>query len=250
MRISVVTAVLDRASVVAGCLRSVLEQSHPDVEHVIIDGGSRDGTLDVIRANDSRVGRLISEPDGGLYEAINKGIAAATGDVVGILGADDVYAAPTTLARVVEAFEATGVESCFGDLVYVGADGRRVVRTWRSSPFRPGLFLRGWMPPHTTFFVRRDVYAKLGGYDPRLRIAADYELMLRYLERARVSSTYLPEVLVRMRVGGASNAPRNLLRKSAEDCLALLKNGYLSAPLVVACKNLRKIPQLLPRWGA
>lgn len=246
LRISVVTAVLDRARVVGDCLRSVLEQTHPDVEHVVIDGGSTDGTLDVVRAHAARVAHLVSERDGGLYEAINKGIAAATGDVIGTLGADDVYAAPSTLARVAEAMQG-GADACFGDLVYVDADNGRVVRTWRASPFRPGRFARGWMPPHPTFFVRRDVYARLGGYDTRFRIAADYELMLRYLERARVSVVYVPETLIRMRVGGASNRAGNLARKSAEDCLALLKNGYLAAPGIVALKNLRKLPQLLPR---
>lgn len=245
LRISVVTAVLDRARVVGDCLQSVLEQTHPEVEHVVIDGGSTDGTLDIVRANSGRVAHLVSERDGGLYEAINKGLAAATGDVIGILGADDVYASRSTLALVAAAMQA-GADACFGDLVYID-DQARVVRTWRSSPFRRGRFLRGWMPPHPTFFVRRSVYARLGGYDTRFRIAADYELMLRYLEGARIPSVYVPQTLVRMRVGGTSNRAGNLARKSAEDCLALLKNGYASAPLIVVLKNLRKLPQLLPR---
>lgn len=249
MRVSVVTAVLNRADTLAECLESVRAQTHADVEHVIVDGGSTDGTLALLERTDSTRVRWQSAKDGGLYEAVNKGIRLATGDVVGVLGADDVYAGPDTLAHVVAALE-PDVASCYGDLVYVGDDGRRVVRSWVSSPFRPGRFMRGWMPPHPTFFVRRDVYGRLGAYDTRFRIAADYELMLRYLERARISTRYLPEVLVRMRVGGTSNRPANLIRKSAEDCLALLKNGYYAgAPITVALKNVRKLPQLLGRAG-
>jgi glycosyltransferase involved in cell wall biosynthesis len=246
MRVSVVTAVLNRAHVIAECLKSVRDQTHPDVEHVIVDGGSTDGTVDLLRAQTSPGLRWTSEQDGGLYEAVNKGICKATGEIIGVLGADDVYASRDTLAHVAAAFE-SDIASCYGDLEYVGTDGARVVRSWVSSPFRPGRFLRGWMPPHPTFFVRRDVYARLGTYDTRFRIAADYELMLRYLEGARITTRYLPEVIVRMRVGGASNQLHNLGRKSAEDLLALVKNGYVRAPLTVALKNVRKLPQLLGR---
>lgn len=248
LRISVVTAVLNRASTLQECLDSVRSQTHPDVEHVVVDGGSTDGTVQLLENTDPRRVRWTSGKDGGLYEAVNKGIDLATGDVVGILGGDDVYAGPDTLARIAAAFDQPELASCYGDLVYVGDDGQRVVRSWVSSPFRPGRFLRGWMPPHPTFFVRRDVYARLGTYDTRFRIAADYELMLRYLERAAVSTRYLPEVIVRMRVGGTSNRWDNLLRKSAEDWVALLKNGYYArAPLTVMLKNVRKLPQLFGR---
>lgn len=248
MRVSVITAVLDRVETLGTCLESVARQAHPDVEHVVVDGGSTDGTVALLERTDPARVRWTSGRDGGLYEAINAGIARATGEVVGILGSDDVYPDPMVLARVMTVFERRGVDSCYGDLEYVTAEGRRV-RSWRSSPFRAGRFLRGWMPPHPTFFVRRDVYARLGLYDTRFRIAADYELMLRYLERARISTVHVPRVLVRMRVGGASNARRNLVRKSAEDCLALLKNGYWGAPVIVACKNVRKLPQLAPGWS-
>lgn len=247
MRISVVTAVLNRAGVIGDCMRSVLAQTHPDVEHVLVDGGSTDGTLDVIGSCPGRVGHLVTEPDGGLYEAVNKGIVGAKGDVIGILGADDVYASERTLELVAAVFR-EGADACYGDLQYVSSDGRRVVRTWRSSPFRDGRFLRGWMPPHPTFFCRRDVYARLGSYDTRFRIAADYELMLRYFERARLRPVYVPEILVRMRVGGTSNRLSNLARKSTEDVLALLKNGFWSAPVTVVMKNVRKLPQFAAGW--
>jgi glycosyltransferase involved in cell wall biosynthesis len=247
MRITVVTAVLNRAPVVADCLRSVREQTHPDVEHIVVDGGSQDGTLDVLRERAGPNVRWTSERDAGLYDAVNKGVSRATGDVVGILGADDVYTSPTVLARVADVLGRTGVESCYGDLRYVQDDLRTIVRDWRSSEFRRGRFARGWMPPHPTFFVRRSVYERLGLYDTRLRIAADYELMLRYLEVHGVTTAYLPEVLVLMRVGGVSNRLRMLLKKSAEDCVALWRNGFTLAPAIVAMKNARKLPQLLRR---
>lgn len=248
MRVTVITPVLDRARVVGDCLASVCAQTHPDVEHVVVDGGSTDGTLAVARAGLRPGGRLLTGPDRGIYDALNKGIAAATGDIVGTLGADDVYAAPDVLARVASCMEATGVDAVHGDLLYVRDDLTTVVRTWRSSSFVPGRFLRGWMPPHPTFFVRREVFERLGAYDLRLRIAADYELMLRFLEHGDLRSSHVPELLVKMRVGGVSNAPRHLARKSLEDAYALWLNGHgLAAPLAVVLKNLRKLPQLVRR---
>jgi glycosyltransferase involved in cell wall biosynthesis len=245
VRITVVTPVLDRARVVSDCLFSVRGQTHSDVEHVVVDGGSTDGTLEAVRSGLRPGGRLLTGPDRGLYDALNKGIAAATGEVVGTLGADDVYAGPEVLARVARALDDSGADVLHGDLLYVRADLRSVVRRWRSSPFRPGRFLRGWMPPHPTFFARRELFEQLGGYDLRLRIAADYELMLRFLEHHRLRSHYLPETLVTMRTGGVSNAPRHLVRKSLEDAYALWLNGHgVAAPVVVALKNVRKLPQL------
>lgn len=242
--VSVVTAVLNRADTLPACLRSLGEQTHPDVEHVVIDGGSTDGSLELIRGK-PRPGPWVSERDGGLYEAVNKGIARASGDVVGVLGADDVYAAPDALARVAACFADPAVEAIYGDLEYVRGEPPRVVRAWFSGSYQPGAFRRGWMPPHPTFFARRDLYARYGLHDTRLRIAADYELMLRFVERHGVRPVYLPGVLVRMQLGGTSNAPRNLLRKSREDVLAWRMNGLRGGRRAVLLKNLRKLPQLL-----
>ena len=249
LRVSVVTAVLNRAATLPACLASVGEQTHPDVEHVLVDGGSTDGSVELIR-NKPRPGAWVSEPDGGLYEAVNKGIGLATGDVIGVLGADDVYEDATVLARVAERFADPAVDAVYGDLRYVAGDPPRVVRTWVSGPYVPGAFRRGWMPPHPTFFARRELFARYGRHDTRLRIAADYELMLRFVERHGVRLTYLPAFLVRMRLGGVSNAPRNLVRKTREDLLAWRLNGLLGGRRAVLLKNLRKLPQLLGRATA
>ena len=246
MKVTVVTAVLNRARTLAECLASVAAQTHRDVEHVLIDGGSTDGSVELIRAK-TVPGHWVSEPDAGLYAAINKGIAAATGDVIGILGADDVYASSDVLERVAAVLSRTGADACHGDLEYVSdADPGRLVRRWIAGPYVRGSMRFGWMPPHPTFFVRREQYQRLGTYDTRLRIAADYELLLRFIQRHRISLEYLPSVLVRMRTGGASNSPRNLARKTLEDWRAWRMNGLSGGTLAVVGKNLRKAPQLLP----
>ncbi len=247
LRISVVTAVFNAASTVEECLRSVDSQSHGAVEHVLVDGGSTDGTLDRVRAFQGRRVSLVSEPDRGIYDAMNKGIRRATGEVVGILGADDVYADGAVLADVAAALDRTGADSCYGDLEYVRRDApEKVVRRWRSGPYRPGLFRRGWMPPHPTFFVRKTVYDRLGLFRDDFRIAADYELMLRFFEKGCITTSYIPRVLVRMRLGGASNRGlRNLWRKSREDRRAWEVNGLEGGWSTIVAKNLSKLPQFV-----
>lgn len=254
MKVSVVTAVLNRARVMEDCLRSVAAQSHADIEHVVVDGVSTDGTVEVLSGwEDARL-RWTSEPDDGLYEAMNKGIAMATGDVVGILGSDDVYADERAVERAVAAMEGGDggegpVDSSYGDLLYVDAvDVERVIRYWKGAPYEPGRFQWGWMPPHPTFFARREVYERHGGFDPTLRISADYELMLRLLVRHGISTRYVPHVQVRMRVGGVSNRGlRSLWQRTAEDLRACRANGLRGGVRAVTCKKLRKLPQFFLR---
>jgi glycosyltransferase involved in cell wall biosynthesis len=248
MKISVITATWNCVETVGDCLASVAGQSYPDLEHILIDGGSRDGTLEVLQAHCDRLAVLVSEPDGGIYDALNKGIARATGEVVGLLHADDVYADGDVLARVAAAFADPAVEAVYGDLVYVAReDTGRVIRYWRSGAFRPARLRRGWMPPHPTLYLRRALYARFGVFDTRYRIAADYDLMLRMLTQMSGRVLYLPEVLVRMRVGGVSNRSLGkILQKSLEDYRALRANrvGGLGA---LAWKNLSKLPQFFRR---
>lgn len=216
MRITVVTVCFNAAATIADTLDSVARQAHPEVEHLVIDGASRDATLEVVRAHGQRVARLVSEPDRGIYDAMNKGIQLAQGEVIGFLNADDVYADSGVLSRVAAAFEDPAVDACYADLEYVDpARGGKVVRRWKSSPFAPGAFAKGWCPPHPTFFVRRDVYRRLGGFDLSRPIGTDVVLMLSFLEVHRIRARYVPGVWVKMRVGGESNASvRNVVRQN------------------------------------
>ena len=248
MTISVVTAVFNRADTVADALASVRAQSWPRVEHIIIDGGSTDGTLPILQARREQLAALVSEPDKGIYDALNKGVLRATGDVVGFLHADDLFEAPDSLAQVAAAFDDPSVDAVYGDLVYVRKDDpAHVVRYWQAGPFVTGCLERGWMPPHPTFYVRRSVYERLGLFDTRFLISADYESILRILGRGGVKPAYLPQVLVRMRLGGISNRSlRNMLRKSTEDYAAMRMNRVGGVSALVR-KNLVKLPQFLVR---
>lgn len=244
MKISVITAVYNSRATVAAALDSALVQSHGDVELVVIDGGSKDGTLEVLHGYADRIAVLVSEPDGGIYDALNKGLRLTTGEVVGFLHSDDLFANADVLRRVAQAFAEDELGAVYGDLLYVRKEApERVVRTWRAGQFTPVRLARGWMPPHPTFYARRSTYEELGGFDTRYRIAADYDCMLRFLGQAGVRVGYIPDVLVKMRVGGASNRSlANILRKSVEDYRALRANG-VGGLGALAWKNLSKLGQ-------
>jgi glycosyltransferase involved in cell wall biosynthesis len=245
LQVSIITAVKNRASTLGACLRSVQAQSWPGVEHIVVDGGSTDGTLGVLAASRAHLARLICEPDGGVYEALNKGIAAASGDIIGFLHADDEFASAETLEHVARAFEDPAVEAVYGDLMYVRQDDpRHVVRYWRAGQCTRERLANGWMPPHPTFYVRRDVYRRFGAFDTRFKIAADYENMLRILWRGGVKAAYLPEVMVRMRTGGLSNRLLNVFMKSREDYAAMRENG-IGALQALLLKNVTKLPQFV-----
>jgi len=248
MKVTVVTATFNAAHTLADCLGSVAAQTHPDIEHWVIDGGSRDGTAQVVAAHAQRMAGFVSEPDDGIYDALNKGLRRATGDVVGFLHADDLYASPTTLARVAAAFDDPAVDAVYGDLLYVDKqDLGRIVRYWKAGPFERERMRAGWMPPHPTFYLRRSVYERLGGFDTRYRISADYDSMVRYLYAGRLNPAYIPEVLIRMRVGGASNRSlRNIVRKSKEDWRIVRSHGLGGAGTLIG-KNLGKISQFWTR---
>lgn len=215
----------------------------------MIDGGSTDRTVAIIRAQSGPRRKVVSEPDKGIYDAMNKGILLATGDIVGILNADDFYAGPDVLAKVILTFADSRIDSCYGDLVYVdGRQTERVRRYWRSGHYAPSRFYWGWMPPHPTFFVRRAVYAKYGGFNLALGSAADYEIMLRFLVRHRIQAAYIPEVLVKMRTGGVSNASlQNRIKANRMDRQSWRVNGLHPYPWTLWMKPVRKIGQYLLR---
>jgi len=244
LTISVITAVHNRVDTVGQTLASVRTQTWPAVEHVVVDGGSVDGTLALLEAARQHLSMMVSEPDGGIYDALNKGFAHARGDVVGLLHSDDFFADGRVLERVAAAFEDPEVDGVYGDLDYVAKTApERVIRRWRSGAYEPLRVAWGWAPPHPTLFLRRAVFEQWGGYDTRFRIAADYDAMLRYLGKGGIRLAYIPEVLVKMRMGGTSNrSVRNVLRKSYEDYLALRSNGVGGVGTLL-WKNVQKVPQ-------
>lgn len=248
MKISVITVTYNSAATLLDTVASVLGQTHPAVEYLVVDGGSTDHTLAKLAPYREQIDCLISEPDEGMYDAMNKGIAHATGDVVAILNSDDVYADSEVLSKIAALFQDAALDCVYGNLHYVASnDLSRVVRDWQAGGYAPGLFRRGWHPPHPSFFVRRGVYGRLGGFRADLRIAADYEFMLRALERAGCPVAYLDTVLVKMRTGGASNRSLGNIWKANRECFrAWRMNGYgrCTAALATAAKPLGKLKQL------
>ena len=204
--LSIVTVCLNAAKTIEATLCSVAAQNYPNLEHIVVDGGSVDETLMLVRRFQPSVTQVLEGPDKGLYDALNKGILAAKGDVIGLLHADDRYAYSTVLQDVAQVFKDPQVQACYGDLVYVDErEGKKIVRYWRASPFQRGAFAKGWSPPHPTFFVRRSVYEQYGLFDITYKMGNDIELMMRFLEKHSIRSIYLPKVLVKMRLGGMSN---------------------------------------------
>lgn len=245
MKVSIITVVRNGADTLPDCIASVLAQHHPDLEYIVVDGASTDGTLDIVRSFGPKIAHLVSEPDCGPYDAMNKGIAIATGEVIGILNADDQYTHPEVITQIVEKLRATGADAVYGDLVYVDRiDVARVWRVWHAGHYRPGAFLQGWMPPHPTFFVRREIYRRYGTFNLSLGSAADYELMLRFVHKHGIRLGYVPDVLVRMRRGGISNASwRNWLRANRKDREAWRLNGLRPRFYTLWWKPLRKLGQ-------
>jgi glycosyltransferase len=244
IKISVITAVLNGANTLSACINSIQRQT-VSVEHIIIDGGSTDGIIEIVNKLKSGDSIFLSEPDRGFYDAINKGLKLATGDVIGILNADDLYAHEFVLEKVSACFADDSVDSCYGDLVYCDSiDTGKVRRYWRSGHYHKKRFFQGWMPPHPTFFVRRKIYEQYGGFNLKLGTAADYELMLRFLVRYKISTSYIPEVLVKMRIGGQSNATlRRRFVANRMDRNAWAVNGLKPYPWTLLMKPLSKIGQ-------
>lgn len=242
--ISIITVAFNARNTICDCIESVSNQS-VDVEHILIDGASTDGTLQVVERLMDSLTMLVSEPDDGIYDAMNKGLKLATGDIIGILNADDFFASSDILKKVIDAFTDPEVDACYGDLVYVdNEDIRKEIRYWQSGKFRLKNFYHGWMPPHPTFFVRRSIYEKYGSFNLSLGSAADYEIMLRFLLKYQVHAAYIPEVFVNMRTGGQSNVSLlNRLRANRNDRKAWVVNGLIPYPWTIIMKPLRKVGQ-------
>ncbi|MEW6139714.1 MAG: glycosyltransferase family 2 protein [Thermodesulfobacteriota bacterium] len=251
VRLSIITVSRNASSTIDDCVASIRHQEVP-VEHIVIDGASQDDTVRKIERSGGSIAHVVSEPDHGMYDAMNKGLALATGEVVGILNADDFYAHPHVLSQVARVFSDSTVDACYGDVVYIDSSGSGgVVRAWKSCDYERSLFYRGWMPPHPSFFVRRRIYTKYGGFDLRLGTSADYELMLRLLVRHGCAAKYIPDTLVAMRMGGASNASlQNRIKANRMDRLAWSVNGLRPRPWTLLLKPASKIGQyVVPRFS-
>lgn len=243
-QISIITVSYNSQATLEHCILSVAEQG-AGLEHVLVDGASTDNTHEVIDRHRDKFSTVISEPDQGIYDAMNKGIRVATGDVIGFLNADDFYPEKGVLAAVIEAFENPDVDACYGDLRYVRQeDISKIARYWKSGEYNPKKFYQGWMPPHPAFFVRRSLFRRYGGFREDMGTAADYELMLRFLLKHGVNVRYIPRVLVHMRTKGASGATLGArLAANKMDRKAWQVNGLQARPWTFLAKPARKIGQ-------
>jgi glycosyltransferase involved in cell wall biosynthesis len=245
IKISLITVTFNAGSTIERCIQSVISQTHKNVEYIIVDGASTDATVQIVTKYSSYIRRFVSEPDHGIYDAMNKGINFATGDVIGMLNADDYFSDNSVLADIAGVFEDKDVLVLYGDLDYVNELGN-IFRKWRSGRYTTGKFNWGWMPPHPTFYCRRELFGKYGFYSLSYGTAADYELMLRFMHKHGLNSFYLEKVIVKMKTGGASN--KNLssrVKGLVNDFRAMGHNGIRSPFITVFLKRLRKIGQYL-----
>jgi glycosyltransferase len=248
MKVSIITTSFNSARTIRSTLESVASQDYGNIEHIIVDCASKDGTLDIVREF-PHVSQLISEKDNGLYHGMNKGLSMTTGDIICFLNSDDWYPTDDVISQVVKVLGSHNVQVLYGDLQYVDRINiNKIARTWRSGQFKRKNLYYGWMPPHPTFFALKEVYEKVGLFDTTLRNAADYELMLRVLLKHEMDACYLPQILVKMRRGGYSNAKlAHRLRANREDNLAWHLNGLRPGILTRYLKPLRKLPQFFLR---
>ena len=246
-KISIITIAYNSANTIEDTIQSVVNQDYPNVEYIIVDGASKDGTLEIVNRYKDKIAVVVSEPDKGIYDAMNKGVQLATGDIIGILNSDDFYANNQVITSIANTIGDS--DAIYADLVYVSQnDTDKIIRKWISGPYKEGAFIKGWMPPHPTFFLRKKIYDKYGVYNLQLKSAADYELMLRMIHKYKIKVAYLPEIITKMRVGGQSNASlKNRIAANKEDRMAWKMNGLKPGLFTLTVKPLRKITQFLKK---
>lgn len=248
MKASIITVTFNSQDTIKSTIESVINQTYNNIEYIIIDGGSTDATIDIIKRYESKIAKWISEKDEGIYDALNKGLRFATGDLVGFLHSDDIYENKNIISQIVNVFNKTNNEIVYGDLIYVyKKDVNKIIRYWRAGEYNYERIKKGWIPPHPTFFTRKELYDKYGYFNSNFKIAADYELMLRLLWLHKINAYYIPSVLVKMRIGGTSNKSlNNILLKSIEDykIIRAYKVGGIST---LFYKKISKVPQFFIR---
>ena len=246
MKVSIITITYNSEATLKDTIESVVNQSYDDIEYIIVDGKSTDNSLSIIESYKDKISKVISEKDKGLYDALNKGIALATGELIGIIHSDDFYSNKFVIEKIVKSIEENNSDAIYADLYYVDkVDTNKIFRKWKSGSYKYGMFLNGWMPPHPTFFAKRSCYEKFGSFNLNFSSAADYELMLRFIHKHKINISYLPEFIIKMRVGGKSNVTlNNRLRANKEDRKAWIVNGLIPKFYTLYLKPLRKIIQL------
>ena len=245
IKVTIITVCYNSAATIEDTIKSVVNQTYPNIEYIILDGKSTDNTIEIVEKFRGRISKVSSEKDSGMYDAINKGIAKASGDIIGILNSDDFYSDKNVISDVVEMMAASNSDALYADLHYVGEQNtNEIKRYWKSGEYKEGMFLKGWMPPHPTFFVRKKVYEDYGVFNLEMISASDYELMLRFIHKFKIKIAYLPRVIVKMRVGGLSNVSlKNRLRANREDKKAWQMNNLHPNAFTLLFKPLRKLIQ-------
>lgn len=239
MKISIITVVYNGEKHIEDCIQSVLRQTHDDIEYIVVDGLSTDSTMEIVGRYKDRISKIISEKDKGIYDAMNKGIKAATGDVIAFLNADDFYAEDNVVECAVKSLEESGAESVYGSLVYVEANNiQKPMRLWRAPKRDTAMFFNGNFPPHPTFMVKKEVYDKLGLFREDLRLSADFEIMLRFLVVGNITSCRLNKIMVIMRFSGASNSSIKGILTSLSECYKAFKKHNLPVSPLFYIKTL------------
>lgn len=248
MKISLITATFNSSKTIRQCIDSVLEQEYENIEHLIIDGDSSDNTLEIIKEYQNKHTniKLISEKDNGIYDALNKGVKNCTGDVLGFLHSDDILYSSKVILKIVSKFRSQNYDGIYGDLQYVDKlNTNKVIRYWKSVSYNPKLLKKGWMPAHPTLFLNKEIYLKYGLFDLSYKISADYDFILRIFKDNTLNFAYIPEIITKMRVGGASNRSiKNIIQKTREDYRAIRSNN-IGGVITLLLKNTSKIKQFL-----
>lgn len=246
MKITIITATYNSSAHIEDCMKSVNDQTYRDIEHIIIDGASKDNTLDIVNGIPNRVGKIISEPDKGIYDAMNKGIQAATGDVIGILNSDDFFTSDDVIEAVVDTFKNNDIDALYGDVHFVHPDDLyKSVRYYSSAIFKPSLFRFGFMPAHPSFYMKKECYDKYGLYALDYKIASDYDLLIRYLYKEKIKYKYIKKDFVTMRTGGVSTENLNSrVTLNKEIVRACRKYGIYTNLFMLSLKYLYKIFEL------
>ena len=243
MKVSIITTCYNREATIRDCIESLLSQDYPDIEYIVVDGASNDNSLAIINEYKDRITKIISEPDSGMYEAINKGIRMATGDIIGLLHSDDFFYKPDRISLIVKTMVETDADIVYGNGLYVDkGDPSKIVRKWMSKRYSKARMRFGWLPLHPTVYVRKECFDKCGLYDESFRIAADSDFLIRYLYKENFKVSYLKRYIVRMRMGGLSTDPQEMKQKWSED-IRLYRNHGFSPYWTLVCKVLSKIPQ-------